>query len=659
MEINPDVFHETPKEDRASRPIKVALEIIAALLLVSMAIAAPVGAAGWRMYQEALAGRAALVSAASSAQRLDFSGTQTNLASAQKHLAAADRYGLVLAPLSALPLVGSDVSSARLMVRSSLQTATALGRLAELGNKVLGILASSGDFDLNDPTLTGGVEAFFRLPPVEREIELKNLAAAPEALASSLSEIDQALAGFKSLPESGYLAPVVQSLSPIISELANVRDRLASAAGLAKLIPSLAGYPEPKKYLLLIQNNTELRPTGGFIGTLGTVTIANAQAKSIELSDVYAIDGVGGEKLTTVPPAPLRKYLSVGKWYLRDANWSPDFPTSASQIVSLYGQETGNKDIDGVLAVDPVLAENLLRIVGNVKIGDSTFTPENVTDEIEFQVEKGFSQKGLPVEQRKDVLLALSAEIFRRILALPPEGWQKVVTALTTALAQKHLLAVSFDETASGFLAERNWMGALAPVTGDYLLAIDANLAALKTDSVINRTVSYSVKPDGNGYLATARLRYANYGGFSWKTTRYRDYARIFVPAGSELVGVVGAMENDKILDPRRTAGRADIVDELGRRSFGAFISVEPGETRELVFNYRLPASVANQIKGNSYSLTVQKQAGTVSVPLTLALDFGKRVTSAVPPEAKENWGDNVYKLSSDLTIDRQFQVGF
>jgi len=154
-------------------------------------------------------------------------------------------------------------------------------------------------------------------------------------------------------------------------------------------------------------------------------------------------------------------------------------------------------------------------------------------------------------------------------------------------------------------------------------------------------------------------LKYRNNGSFSWKTTRYRTYTRIYVPAGSELISVTGNMANDKILDPKRHPGTVDTADEFGRRSFGTFIAVEPGETRDLVFAYRLPETIASAAQAGIYSLLVQKEPGIGAVPLTLSLDFGKRVARATPPEEQSQWGDNLYNISTDLAIDRQFAVGF
>ena len=659
MNIDMNALHEAHKPEPKFRFLKIAAWFVVLLILAALVIAIPVAAAAYRMASEAQAGRAALGAAAAAVSRSDLMAANADLGFARSHLAAADRFGKVLAPLEILPYAGNDIRGARSLVASSLLTVTALARIGALGQEVLDILSRAQGFNAAVPTVSGGVIAFFRLSPADRTAALAALSYAPNDLNASLSEIDKALAGFNSLPDSSDLGSVIASLRPAVAQLQDLRDKLAVAAELSKLLPALSGYPDPKNYLLLFQNNAELRPTGGFIGTLATVTIASAQAKNLNVTDVYALDGAGAANLKTVPPAPLAKYLSAPKWYLRDANWSPDFPTAAQEVTDIYAEEGGAEKFDGVLAVDPTLAADLLKIVGNVTIGASTFTPDNVTDEVEYQVEKGFDAKGLPVAQRKDILIALAGEVFARVMALPSDRWQLAVDAFVRALDEKHMLVASFDPSVASFVRARNWDGAVSAPANDFLMVVDANLASLKTDGVMTRSVDYSFKPDAAGLAATVRLTYTNHGGFSWKTTRYRTYTRIYVPPGSVLVSSTGAMANDKLLDPHHTPGHVDTVDELNLRSFGAFLSVEPGETRTLTFTYELPPSIVSAANGGIYQLNVQKQPGTTAVPLTLNLDFGKKVASAAPPESRENWGDSKYTLSTDLTVDRQFKIGF
>jgi hypothetical protein len=133
----------------------------------------------------------------------------------------------------------------------------------------------------------------------------------------------------------------------------------------------------------------------------------------------------------------------------------------------------------------------------------------------------------------------------------------------------------------------------------------------------------------------------------------------MYVPSGSTFQGVTGAMYDDKLKDPARRPGTADVADELGRRYFGAFISIEPGETRTLEFRFRLAPKVAEAIAAGEYRLTVAKQPGTLANGLTVDLDFGKKLLSAEPAEKPEKFGDSRYQQTTDLLIDRDFSVRF
>ena len=90
---------------------------------------------------------------------------------------------------------------------------------------------------------------------------------------------------------------------------------------------------------------------------------------------------------------------------------------------------------------------------------------------------------------------------------------------------------------------------------------------------------------------------------------------------------------------------------------FGAFISIEPGESRELVFEYLLSERVVDLIKSGDYTLNWIKQVGAKNHQLTLDLDFDKKVTNASRPEDISEWGDEIYRLNTVLSQDLMFDV--
>jgi hypothetical protein len=156
---------------------------------------------------------------------------------------------------------------------------------------------------------------------------------------------------------------------------------------------------------------------------------------------------------------------------------------------------------------------------------------------------------------------------------------------------------------------------------------------------------------------ARVAITYVHNGGFDWKTTRYRTYTRVYVPADSELLSVEGALVDDRLRDPAQRPGTADTYEELDRTAFGAFISIEPGDTGTLAFRYLLPTLVADALDDGNYALTVEKQPGTAGHGLTLDLNLGKKLTDAAPAEEPAEWGDSVYRYSTDLRVDREFSA--
>jgi hypothetical protein len=142
-------------------------------------------------------------------------------------------------------------------------------------------------------------------------------------------------------------------------------------------------------------------------------------------------------------------------------------------------------------------------------------------------------------------------------------------------------------------------------------------------------------------------MKYVHSGLQDWRTTNYISYSRLYVPKGSTLLSVS---------NPRKNM-RVDQGEENGYAWFGTLTGVPIGKTVALNFTYRVSPATAQQIKQGMYTLLVQKQSGTINHALTLDLDFGRRVLSAVPGEDPKNYSDNRYTLQTDLILDREFSI--
>ncbi len=191
---------------------------------------------------------------------------------------------------------------------------------------------------------------------------------------------------------------------------------------------------------------------------------------------------------------------------------------------------------------------------------------------------------------------------------------------------------------------------------GDFLMIVDANLASLKTDPDVKRSITYSVKPEGDDLVATASIEYFNQGSFDWKSTRYRTYTRIYVPKGSELLENGGYMDNDKLHGGRKA--EATVSEELDKTVFSGFISIEPKTRGTLTVKYKLPRSLADAIEQDAYRLLVQKQPGTEAHALGVDITATKTIQSYSPAEGAQQEGKNLV-FTTTLQHDRMFEVRF
>jgi hypothetical protein len=129
------------------------------------------------------------------------------------------------------------------------------------------------------------------------------------------------------------------------------------------VVLELLGSRQDRQYLVMFQNNRELRPTGGFIGSFALVDVSRGEVRKVLVDTIYNPDGQLKDFL--IPPVPLQKITD--RWFARDANWFADFRTSASKVAHLF-ERSGGPTVDGVLAITPVLLEDLLRLTGPISM---------------------------------------------------------------------------------------------------------------------------------------------------------------------------------------------------------------------------------------------------------------------------------------------------
>ncbi len=378
-------------------------------------------------------------------------------------------------------------------------------------------------------------------------------------------------------------------------------------ATLAKLAGSFMNTGGREKiFLVLFQNNMELRPGGGFIGSFGIVRVKDGQVIDFTSHDVVNFDGRIPD---TVPaPYPLPETLGVKSLKLRDSNVSPDWAVNAKAAEDFYKMGQGTETLDGVIGITTNVLSSFLSVTGPVEVPGypGTYGADNAVLDLEYQVEQAFLQQGIARGERKSIMNLLGDIILGKAKALPVTGKYALFKAVLDDLHKKDIQIFLKDESLQAIVRTAGWSGELDRTwTGDYLLAVDSNLNSFKTDYRLRRSMAYTLDLGGEAPQATLAVTYEHTAKEKdFMTKDYQSFSRVYVPEGSWLESVSG------------NAKPAVFGSELGKKYFGAIVHVPLGTTKTVTWTYRLP----KDFESDAYDLLIEKQAGLNDVPVTVTI---------------------------------------
>ncbi len=405
--------------------------------------------------------------------------------------------------------------------------------------------------------------------------------------------------------------------SPITSSL---KDEFA-------LAPYFLGFDKPRTFLLLFLNNTEMRPGGGFIGSYGILQIEKGKIISFTTNGSENLDWAAPANFNIEPPEPIKKYLSQPKWYFRDSNWSPDFKTSSENALRFYTAEGGAQaaNLDGVIGITPTVLKELLNIIGSLNINGTTYIPEKVVEELEYHVEYGYKNAGQTIENRKSLIGEMGQALMKKLFAESPWRWKSLFDLFKKMVDEKQLMFFASDTNVQTTIENTLWGGrqTVVPVSTDFVQLVDANLASLKTDAVIDRNITYKVRKNNDEWVGDLAINYQHNGSYDWKTTRYRSFTRIYLPLENKLLESSGFVDDVK----SKKSVLAQVSSEAGKQVWSGFWFVEPKQSYTLHFKYNLGAGIQNELNAGKYTLYAQKQLGIDrQTRLTVEVDFGTTV---------------------------------
>lgn len=394
-----------------------------------------------------------------------------------------------------------------------------------------------------------------------------------------------------------------------------------------KLLPDLLGESKTRRYLIIFQNDKELRPTGGFMTFYAIFQVTEGILKVERSSDIYTLDA----SIVSHPAAHpiILKYLpKVYTANIRDSNLSPDFVESMKAFGQLYNKSSSKVEVDGIIALDTHVLLHTLEILGEVSAAGSTFKTEkdtrcNCPAAIYLLEEYADKPVGHVREGRKAVIGELLFAIMQKALSSSPKlYWGKLFQQGLTDIQNKHILFYLYNKEAERGIEALNWSGRIKEFEGDYFHINDANFGGAKSNMYVKNSVKieYDVSSDGE-ITKKITLVYKNpephsdcnleRGGLCLNAT-LRNYQRILVPEGSQLS------------DSKGSEVKVGTSTDLGKTVFDSFFTVKPLGKSEIFYVYKLPFKLK---KGSPLPVLIQKQPGIDSITYEIYLN-GKRVES-------------------------------
>lgn len=392
-----------------------------------------------------------------------------------------------------------------------------------------------------------------------------------------------------------------------LTQAQKAEEYLALGQKISKELPSLLGANGPRQYLVLFMNNMELRPGGGFIGSLSTLKFENYSLKDVRVYDVYTLDGQLRTHLD--PPQPIREHLNQPHWFLRDSNWSPDFSLNAKEALRFVRQEVRWNEFDGVFGVTLSTVQKVLALFPDFYLPDynETVTADNFFLKAQTHAEQGFFPGS---HQKKNFLQAVFQSLILKLEEGVFDPW-KLGLILRGLFEEKQAVVYFEDPSLQAVFDELFWTGRVVSTEcnfqkdcfSDYLYVVDANLGVNKTNFFVQRTIRLNTTVGSDRVVNNIlTLDYYNESVPSvFPGGNYKNYVQIYLPKKTKL---------KEILVGGNPAEKYDLETELNLRKIGLLINVPPSSKENLVVKYQFEDTLSSTAQ---YQLIIQKQIGSIN----------------------------------------------
>ncbi|HRN69760.1 MAG TPA: DUF4012 domain-containing protein [Candidatus Woesebacteria bacterium] len=443
-----------------------------------------------------------------------------------------------------------------------------------------------------------------------------------------------------------------QELVIMKNQLTKMNNSLEHLEELTPHVDTLFGRDKEKKYLLMLANNMELRPGGGFIGSFAIVNMKDYSITDMRVYDVYDADGQLTEQID--PPRPIVDYLNQTHFFLRDSAFTPDFVTNYQEAKRFVELELHETDFDGGILLTTTAVQNLLTAMDGLYIPDykDTITNDNFYIKTQLYAEEDF----FPGSQQKKRFLA--SVMNQMLIELPQASFTKLLEMTEKSLNEKQIVMHMDDPQVEAFIEENYWSGrTLTPQCNlddayncvlDFVLPFDANLGVNKANFFVERPTKLDISVNENGEITnTLTIQYKN-GSYEdvYPGGIYKNYFQTYLPPNTRIRSVT---VND--VEVKR-------YDETNfdYKTVGFLVEIPPQDSKIVKIVYTLPTTI---ISGDGiYQLIFQKQIGSPNYDFQVSFSFPNTISIKnrnFSPLVK----DNKILYNTSISSDKIFVIEF
>lgn len=366
-------------------------------------------------------------------------------------------------------------------------------------------------------------------------------------------------------------------------------------------LPFLLGYQQRTNYLVMVQNETEIRATGGWFTNYAIIGIENGRIRELTVDDVYNIDG---QLVAKQAPAAMRDGLGIDSYKFSLSNWSPDVPATALDAESFLKQAGKASDIQVFVLMNFGTLRELLKVTGPITLAEyGEVSADNLFDKV-VELHTSFTPGS---QQKVGIVSSLVPELFNQITRLDASGKKQALDAMVKSISQRNMMVYSDNPAfTNSFLKKYNTFLQLDQLPQPSVFITDWNWSGNKTNKYVTRETNIEVNETRKQVRLTMTYRNTSRTE-NYPEGRYRNYQRVFFPKTWKLVEAAGYTEQMKVYEQSNAIYTGQMVEVpiQGTRSFA------------LVFEYDEFPSVMNLVK----------QAGLESEQITVQLTLSRDST--------------------------------